>query len=272
MIQFYFGQNRLKLNTRAGLQELEAVVKKIRPILLVLDPYVAFLEGDENSTQDAERFAAAGDYLIEKYKLSICVIHHSNKKGELRGNTVIQGWCDSIVKFSSTRSIKIPGIADPCRVVTVEAEKVRDGQEGKLFSAVPHFHKSPNMLTWGIYDGTDAQGVVIAYLKQQILLFLQRPGVGPQTKSALAQAFRVGGDRIDIALGWLMRDGSIFQTEIARTTCKEGDRHRMVPAYAATGKLSRVDIARVMLDAEAVVDAGNFVEEVDPDVDEPFTR
>jgi len=249
IVKLRYGQSRLKLDKKEGFEKLAAMVDEVQPIMLVLDPYISFMSGAENNANEVAQFTDGLDWLIEKYNLSVVVIHHANKSGELRGSSAIQGWCDALLKFESDRDVKLPTFPHPVRVVHVKGEKQRNGREGLLFSAVPMHNEAAGLITFGIYADAEGSGVVIAYLKQEIYHLLRDTGA-VLTKTDIVNHFACSPDKVDAALMWLHRCGLVCPGNVERSTSADGTRVRVVAGWQALAGDSKVDVARVMLQSQ----------------------
>jgi len=92
----------LRLDTPADRQRLSNTVKKLRPVLLILDPLIRLHRVDEN---DATQIAALLSYLRQlqrQFQLAVIVVHHARKDSNasrpgqaLRGSSELHGWGDS---------------------------------------------------------------------------------------------------------------------------------------------------------------------------------
>ncbi len=91
------------LDDQSAAMVMDAVEKMVRdygpPRLIVLDTLARnFGPGDENSTQDMNRFVAAMDRLRERFAgSSVLIVHHSGhgEKGRARGSSVLKAAADS---------------------------------------------------------------------------------------------------------------------------------------------------------------------------------
>ena len=247
VVQLRYGQSRLKIDKKEDYEELIRMIEEVRPVLLVLDPYISFLSGSENNASEVAVFTDGLDYIIEKYNLSVAVIHHANRGGELRGSTAVQGWCDAILKFDSDRDVKLPNFPHPVRIIHVKGEKQRNGREGLLFSAAPMHDEATGMITFGVYADAEGRGVVIAYLKQNIYHELRKNG-GVMTKTEIVNHFNCSRDNVQVALEWLHRCGLISRGTTMRST--GNGRSRPVSGWQALAGYSKVDVARVMLQTQ----------------------
>jgi len=70
--------------------------------LIVVDTLSRCFVGDENKQEFMAKFVQSLDYLREHYNCSILIIHHANKKLELRGSSVLYGAVD--VSWALTRN------------------------------------------------------------------------------------------------------------------------------------------------------------------------
>uniref|UniRef100_A0A6H1ZKD3 Putative ATPase domain containing protein n=1 Tax=viral metagenome TaxID=1070528 RepID=A0A6H1ZKD3_9ZZZZ len=91
----------MKLDKRAGQEDLIKAMDVIKPKVLILDPFREVFSGDENTAQDVGVFIDFLDDIIDTYQCSIIIIHHSGKdqnKGG-RGSSVLEGWVDSYIQM-----------------------------------------------------------------------------------------------------------------------------------------------------------------------------
>lgn len=250
-VKLFFGRKPLKLDTPQGRQVLEQLIRTLNPIMVVIDPYASFLDGDENDTAVAKKLSDELNEVVENLQTTVVIIHHARKDGEIRGSTALYDWADAVLKFKAKKNQQVPGIQGTHDIITVEAEKQRDGPGGVVFSAVPFIDERLQMITFGVYNGMDARMVTTAKLKQSVLDFL-RTTQAAMPKSQLCDQFKVGREKMDIAIAWLSRDKLI--REIEMTVDCGGGRRRRVCAWASSAIGSRVDAARAILRAERIGD------------------
>jgi hypothetical protein len=69
------------------------------PVLIVIDTVArTFGAGDENSTQDMNRYIAAMDWLREVFGCTVLLVHHTpHQGGKLRGSSALPGALDTII-------------------------------------------------------------------------------------------------------------------------------------------------------------------------------
>lgn len=101
----YVGTNfSLKIDTHAGQAILINALKAVEPQVLILDPLYKSMSKDENETKDMRDICDFLDSLIEAFKCSILLIHHSGKDTSrgARGSSVIDDWVDSCIRMKKT--------------------------------------------------------------------------------------------------------------------------------------------------------------------------
>jgi len=87
-------------------KEIEAVIAKVKPDIVCLDPLIEFHHREENSASEMQQVMRGLDYLRDKYGVAIIVTHHCGKPGDrlgadqLRGSSAIFGKGDSYIMLS----------------------------------------------------------------------------------------------------------------------------------------------------------------------------
>lgn len=100
--------SQLKIDKPNDIIEIEKIIEKEKPVLLIIDTYRRAIGFDENDAGEVSKlFVDTLRPLVEKYNLSILLIHH-NRKGngevgdemdELRGSSDLPNYADSILKM-----------------------------------------------------------------------------------------------------------------------------------------------------------------------------
>jgi len=92
----------LRLDLTEDRAQLQATVAALRPILLVLDPFVRLHRIDENASSDVAPLLAYLRDLQRRFALAVVVVHHARKGGQalragqaLRGSSEFHAWGDS---------------------------------------------------------------------------------------------------------------------------------------------------------------------------------
>lgn len=92
----------LRLDSATDRQRLNRTIENLRPVLLVLDPFIRLHQCDEN---DASHIAPLLGYLRQlqrQFHVAVLLVHHAKKDGAslrpgqaLRGSSELHGWGDS---------------------------------------------------------------------------------------------------------------------------------------------------------------------------------
>jgi len=92
----------LRLDLADDRQQLQATVAAVRPILLVLDPFVRLHRVDENASSEVAPLLAYLRELQRRFALAVVVVHHARKGAHavragqaLRGSSEFHAWGDS---------------------------------------------------------------------------------------------------------------------------------------------------------------------------------
>ena len=92
----------LRLDVAEDRQRLQATVAAVRPILLVLDPFVRLHRIDENASSEVAPVLAYLRELQRRFALAVVVVHHARKGAHavragqaLRGSSEFHAWGDS---------------------------------------------------------------------------------------------------------------------------------------------------------------------------------
>jgi len=98
-------ENRLRLESTTDQARLRATLEVIRPVLLVLDPFVRMTGIDENSAQEVSQVLAYLRGLQRDLALAILVVHHVRKSAgsgglALRGSGDFWAWSDTNLYLS----------------------------------------------------------------------------------------------------------------------------------------------------------------------------
>jgi hypothetical protein len=92
----------LRLDVANDRHQLQATIATVRPILLVLDPFVRLHRIDENASSEVAPLLAYLRELQRRFALAVVVVHHARKGGHalragqaLRGSSEFHAWGDS---------------------------------------------------------------------------------------------------------------------------------------------------------------------------------
>lgn len=81
-------------------QMIESMIDKISPDVIFFDPLVKIHNSDENSNNEMEEVMNQLRSLITGKNRSIIIVHHTNKGGDSRGASAIEGDVDSSLQIS----------------------------------------------------------------------------------------------------------------------------------------------------------------------------
>ncbi|MGQ0548127.1 MAG: AAA family ATPase [Armatimonadota bacterium] len=92
----------LRLDLAEDRAQLQATVAAVRPVLLVLDPFVRLHRIDENASSDVAPLLAYLRDLQRRFALAVVLVHHARKGAgtvrggqALRGSSELHAWGDS---------------------------------------------------------------------------------------------------------------------------------------------------------------------------------
>jgi hypothetical protein len=92
----------LRLDVAADRQQLQATIAAVRPLLLVLDPFVRLHRIDENASSEVAPVLAYLRELQRHFALAVVLVHHARKGAHalragqaLRGSSEFHAWGDS---------------------------------------------------------------------------------------------------------------------------------------------------------------------------------
>jgi hypothetical protein len=93
---------RLLLDLPQDRQRLRRTVAALRPILLVLDPFIRLHRADENASKEVAPLLGYLRELQREFALAVLLVHHVRKRSgkerpgqALRGSSDLHGWGDS---------------------------------------------------------------------------------------------------------------------------------------------------------------------------------
>lgn len=94
--------SRLLLDRAEDRCRLRHTVAELKPVLLVLDPFIRLHHGDENASKEVAPLLGFLRELQREFRLAVLLVHHVRKRsaGErpgqaLRGSSDLHGWGDS---------------------------------------------------------------------------------------------------------------------------------------------------------------------------------
>ena len=89
--------------------DIDMVARSIEfhePDMIMIDPVINFFSGEENKNEDVQKFLSRVDKLIDTYRVTAILAHHTGKERQddmsfmsARGGSAFAGWFDSGVKL-----------------------------------------------------------------------------------------------------------------------------------------------------------------------------
>ena len=117
----------LPLNRTEHYESLIEMIQEEKPDVLILDPLKRFHDVDENSASQMGDIFGIIRNIIEEFKLSVIIIHHTGKvssKGG-RGSSVIMGEYDSCIEMTKQKDGNTSLKFDMRHVETPPAKQIR---------------------------------------------------------------------------------------------------------------------------------------------------
>ena len=94
----------MKLDSKVGQKQLWSALEAVKPNVLILDPKIKMITGDENESHEMQPICDFLDTVIEGFGCSIFITDHAGKDPTKRGrgSTIWEGWVDSYLKMKRT--------------------------------------------------------------------------------------------------------------------------------------------------------------------------
>lgn len=123
---WFWSDKSIRLDRGDGLDIIKYWVEKLKPRVLIIDPVYKIVSGDLLAASSIQRVTDVLDELIDKYKLSIILVHHAKKGaseewgGEsMLGSGVWNFWAETIIEIKRTAYSQLQ----------INFEKVRNQEE-----------------------------------------------------------------------------------------------------------------------------------------------
>jgi len=104
----------LRLDVQTDRARLKETIEKIRPSLLILDPFVRLHAIDENTSGEVAKILAALRHIQRSYSCAVALVHHAKKGASkhragqaLRGSSEFHAWGDSNLYLRRNGSEKL---------------------------------------------------------------------------------------------------------------------------------------------------------------------
>lgn len=93
---------RFKIDREEDIAEMADWLRATGVEFCVIDVLNRLHDQQENSSDDMTRVMQRFDELAARSGAQVCVIHHTNKAGGVKGSTSIEGWADYIVRLEQS--------------------------------------------------------------------------------------------------------------------------------------------------------------------------
>jgi hypothetical protein len=104
------GRLRKNIMRDGDMDDIAESIDYHKPDLVMIDPIINFFSGEENSNQEVHEMLSRVDKLIEMFKISCIIAHHTGKERaddlsfmSARGGSAFAGWMDSGIKLLGTK-------------------------------------------------------------------------------------------------------------------------------------------------------------------------
>lgn len=196
----------LRLDLAEDRAQLQATVQSLRPILLVLDPFVRLHRIDENASSEVAPLLAYLRDLQRRFALAVVLVHHARKGGHalragqaLRGSSEFHAWGDSnlyVRRVDDHLCLSIEHRAAPSQTdLPLALRTVGDALALELLDAAPAPPRFPRSPLDRIED-------VLAHIDR------------PLTLTELRQACRIRTAHVCQALAMLTAQGRVRKTAL----------------------------------------------------------
>jgi len=85
-----------------AVEEFVASVEPLDPVFITIDTLARSMDGEnENDTSIMSKYIKAAETLMRRLDCGILLIHHTGRGGFIRGSSVLDGACDSMLKLEA---------------------------------------------------------------------------------------------------------------------------------------------------------------------------
>jgi hypothetical protein len=201
----------IRIDTADGLGRLKATIRRLAPVVIILDPLVRLHRLDENSASSVSGMLSNLTELQQAHDLAIILVHHSTKQGAksgemggqgFRGSSDFYAWGDSniLIKKTSNNQKRF-----------VVATEHRAAPAADKFTLESTTDEHPRLQIVDPADSSEAvrqAGDASEKMDQDILVFLHR---GAQPISEIRMAVKGSNARISEAVSRLAAAKRITQ-------------------------------------------------------------
>lgn len=194
----------LRLDNPRDRQALEDTVAGLKPVLLILDPFVRLHRIDENAVTEVAPLLAYLRHLERLHNVAVLLVHHARKGGAhmrggqaLRGSSELHAWGDSnlyLRRKGGQLHLAIEHRAAPSPP-----------------SLVLELRQSGSALALAVHDSPPEQPQETEQPLEQVVSVLAS-ATTPMTLRQLQKACRIRNERVSAALAELVTRGEVVRT------------------------------------------------------------
>jgi hypothetical protein len=94
----FFIPEPVQLLNKVDVELLLTRIRRLRPVLVILDTLAMCMDGDENSSKDMSLAIAAAKQIIRETGAAVILVHHTGKRGDgERGHSALRGAADTMM-------------------------------------------------------------------------------------------------------------------------------------------------------------------------------
>lgn len=225
----FINQQGFTLNNENHRKQIELLIQKIHPVLVVFDPLYLMFEGDLNSSKDLNPILNWLLGLKTEYNTSVMVVHHYNKgtqqQGQLRGGArmagsiMLYGWVESAWYLTKTEDED--GTSPDRDINLSESSGSATVTLSREFRMAGHFPDLDVHFEMGevgnpeyrvVVGGVGSPHVTIKTLEDEIISILSNSNA-PISKRALVESLGVDKETLRKALQGLIQVKRIVPME-----------------------------------------------------------
>lgn len=234
---YFINQQGFALSNKAHRDQLEKMIKDIKPILVVLDPLYLMFDGDLNSAKDLNPVLNWLLYLKNEYKTSVMLIHHYNKGGtgsssggsRMMGSIILYGWIESAWYLSKEvdgeEEISIVDNMEDLASVSKEPAVVTMNREFRMTGAYPEIdiHLSMGEMGNPHYEAevtlAGEKSIEKSGVREALINLLESSTV-PLSRMTLSEKLGLPDKRLKVLLDKLVLDKKLITTDRGFTIYK----------------------------------------------------
>jgi hypothetical protein len=226
----FINQQGFSLTNEAHRSQLEELIQKNKPVLVVFDPLYLMFDGDLNSASELGPILQWLLHLKNDYNTGVMLIHHYNKGGnatqtrggqKMLGSAILHGWVESAWYLKrSEEDLEEPDVdVDDFDKQSAMPSKVIMDREFRLAGTFPQIQLEIKMGGYGdpyyhVEVGLpDEEGVPHPsnkgdYIRKEVLNLITSSTV-PISKAHIMETLGLKHSQVNLALDELMKEGKI---------------------------------------------------------------